>query len=260
MSLTHSTAKPSHYNNDAQHYDQFNEKRSETINKIISSIFKKHAIKTALDLTCGTGSQVFYLTKHGYTVIGSDINAKMLKIAKDKAHKIKQKIQFIKADMRTAQLGQFDAVITIFNAIGHLTKQDFSKTLRNINHNLQTKGLYIFDIFNLDYFLHDDNIVKLTIDWQTINQNTKARLIQYSTIDEDGILASYTILHEQQNSQKAKIKRSMQTLQIYRLDELKNLLEQNGFKILETTNVDGSKFDQLKSERILIIAQKIAQI
>ena len=40
----HSSAKPSHYNKEAEHYDEFNEKNSELINHTIENIFKKGAV------------------------------------------------------------------------------------------------------------------------------------------------------------------------------------------------------------------------
>jgi ubiquinone/menaquinone biosynthesis C-methylase UbiE len=68
--LSHSTAKPSHYNEEAKYYDEFNEEYSKRVNCIIENILKKYKVNTVLDLTCGTGSQVFYLIKCGYEVIG----------------------------------------------------------------------------------------------------------------------------------------------------------------------------------------------
>ena len=145
---THQSAKPSHYNKGAEHYDEFNEEKSKAINEFIESILKKHKVKSVVDLTCGTGSQVFWLAKRGFEIIGTDINAKMLQVAKNKALDKKLNLKFIKGDMRATQLGEFDAAITIFNAVGHLTKDDFEKAMRNIHSNLKPDGLYIFDIFN----------------------------------------------------------------------------------------------------------------
>ena len=86
-SLFHHSAKPSHYNKEAKHYDKFNEINLTLINHTIEKILKKYKVKSVFDLTCGTGSQVFWLAKRGYEVVGSDINLKMLKIAKNKAKK-----------------------------------------------------------------------------------------------------------------------------------------------------------------------------
>lgn len=254
--LAHSSAKPSHYNKEAELYDAFNEKNSEVINSFIENILKKYKVKMVLDLTCGTGSQVFWLKKRGYEVIGSDINSNMLKIARHKAKKEKLDVKFLKGDMRTARIGKFDAVITIFNAVGHLTKLDFEKAIQNIYENLKDGGLYIFDINNLSYLMKDNRIIDLTIDWQKIEGDNKCRVIQYSTIDEEGILASYTTLHEQKGSNKPKISRSTQTLQVYTAKQLREILYRNGFKVIRQCGIDGSRFAESRTDRILTIAKK----
>lgn len=201
----HRSIKPSHYNKEAASYDAFNEKSSEQINKLIEKILEAHKVKTVLDLTCGTGSQVFWLAKRGYRVTGADINAKMLTIARRKAKQEKVSLQFLKGDMRTLRVGEFDAVITIFNAIGHLTKLDFEEAMRNVHKNLKMGGLYIFDIFNLSYLREGNNITKLTIDWQEVVDGTKVREIQYSTISEEGVLTSYDTYYEQKGAANPKM-------------------------------------------------------
>ena len=57
----------------------------------------------------------------------------MLKIAKNKISEEKWNIKFNKGDMRTTNIGPFDAVITIFNAIGHQTQPDFDVELTDQN-------------------------------------------------------------------------------------------------------------------------------
>ena len=193
----------------------------------------------------------FGLQAVGYEVIGSDINANMLRIARNKAKKANLSIKFIKGDMRTLHVGMFDAVLTIFNAIGHLTKSDFEKSVQNIADNLKKGGLYIFDIFNLNYLLKDNHITDLTIDWQKFSHGITTRKIQYSTIDRDGILASYTIRYEQKDAHKPKMVRGAQTLQIYTAQELREMLERNGFRVLKQCAIDGSKFFEDTSDCIL---------
>lgn len=56
--LTHTSAKASHYNKDAGHYDGLNEKTFQTINVVIENILKKYGVNTVLDMACGTGSQI----------------------------------------------------------------------------------------------------------------------------------------------------------------------------------------------------------
>ena len=254
--IKHTSASSTHYDKEAQHYDPFNEARSVQINQLIERTLRKHNVTTVLDLSCGTGSQVFWLAERGIDVVGVDINEKMLAIACEKAKQKNIPLRFELGDMRTSQVGQFDAVLTIFNSIGHLTKSDFELALQNIYENLNPGGLYIFDIFNLDYLLHGDNITKLTVDWQKKTGDITAREIQYSTISKDGVLASYDIYHEQKGVGEPRSSTAFQTLQVYSAQQLRVLLEQLGFEVLQQTDSDGSSFVPLVSERILTVAKK----
>jgi ubiquinone/menaquinone biosynthesis C-methylase UbiE len=254
--LLHKSAKASHYNKEADNYDAFNEENSRVINVLIEKILAKNKARSVLDITCGTGSQVFWLAKRGFEVVGSDINARMLKIAKSKAKEEGLVISFLREDMRTIQAGQFDAVISIFNAVGHLTKEDFERAMSNIYRNLKEGGVYIFDIFNLAYLQKDDRITQLTIDWQKTSGNTKIREIQYSTIDCNGILASYTTSYTQKGAHAPKITKSKQTLQIYTAQQLEKMLQRKRFKILQKCAVDGAPFSETETERMVIVAKK----
>lgn len=257
--LKHTTAKASYYNTRSHCYDEFNENNSKAINAVLEKILKDHNVSTVLDLTCGTGSQVFWLQESGFEVVGSDISRSMLKIAKKKAKLKNLKIKFLQGDCRSLHVGSFDAVITIFNAIGHLTREDFKVTTQNINRNLNPGGLYVFDIFNLDYLKAGNNITKLTGDWTTISDGNKVREIQFSTISDDGTLSSYsTYVHQEGHSSPTKISKGYgNTLQVYSADELRAILKESGFDVLNQTGMSGEEFSKENTERILTIAKKV---
>ena len=250
---------PTWYDKDSEfeelfHKDTSNEK---TTNRAVEKILHKYKVKTVHDFTCGTGSQVFYLLKRGYQVTGSDISAGMLKIAERKAKEENIKIKFLKSDMRAINAGTFDGAITIFNAIGHLTKAGFEKTMRNIHNNLNDDGIYIFDIINLNYVLDKDNITKMSMERiKTVGEIT-VRELQHSIIDDSGILTSFTTFYTQKNLQKPKVDKNIITLQLYTAEELRKMLAKNGFKVLNQCGIDGTKLNNKKTERILTTARKI---
>lgn len=257
--LKHTTAKASYYNTRAECYDEFNENNSRAINALLEKILKEHQVATVLDLTCGTGSQVFWLIEAGFEVVSSDISLNMLKIAKQKAKLNQLKIKFLQGDCRTIHAGQFDAAITIFNAIEYLTREDFKLTIQNINRNLNPSGLYIFDIFNLDYLKAGNNITKLTVDWMAATDGQQFREIQFSTISDDGILAFYsTYVYQDGYKSPTKVSKGYEnTLQVYGSDELQEILKENGFVVLAQTDINGEAFSKESSERILTIAKKV---
>ncbi len=91
--MTKKLGLPIEYKKLPQYFDAHNiGEDTEAKNAVLEKLLKKHKVASVLDLTCGTGSQVFFLTKRGYQVVGSDFSPALLKIARDKAKKEKLKI------------------------------------------------------------------------------------------------------------------------------------------------------------------------
>lgn len=229
---------------------------SDKKNAVIEAILRKYKVKTVLDLTCGTGCQVFWLAKLGYEVTGSDFSLPLVKIARNKAKQQKIKVDFIEGDMREIRVGNFDAVITIFNAIGHLTKAGFSKAIRNIRANLKDDGIYVFDIFNLNA-MNKKTVSNLAMDFTKNVDDTKLHAIQHSKINKKtGLLTSFDVLTIKQGLNKPKIFKSKFSLQIYTAKQIRKILADNGFEVLDQCETDGSKFLEYKSLNILTVARK----
>jgi cyclopropane fatty-acyl-phospholipid synthase-like methyltransferase len=243
--MNHRSAGPSHYDWEAPTYDLLNETIAAPLNRLLTAILRKRGAKTVLDLACGTGSQVLWLARRGFRVVGCDINRSMLRIARRKARETRLNVDLRRGDMRTFRAGPFDAAVTISNAVGHLTRSDFSKAMRNVRANLATGGVYVFDIYNLDFLRRGDNLSRLTVDW--IRKGF--RHVQYSTLDAHGVLASFTTILSR------TVTRNVTTLQVYTTDELKVMLRRSGFRRVRHLGVDGSRFSKARTERMLTIAE-----
>jgi SAM-dependent methyltransferase len=278
--IEHTTAPASYYDTRADSYDAFNQEHSKSINALLEKILKEHAVSSILDLTCGTGSQVFWLHNAGFDVVGSDINGKMLGIAQHKAKLHNLSIPFYRGDCcdiaipdktipdktvcdtipaNLAGVRLFDSAITIFNSIGHLVRRDFKRTLQNIKRHLKLGGIYIFDIFNLDYLKIGSNIAKLTIDWIQIKDGVSIREIQFSTISDAGILTSYTTgVHQDADGGFIKVSKGYEnTLQVYNSAQLQDVLREHGFAVLSQMGMHGEAFSPEHNERIITIAQSV---
>jgi ubiquinone/menaquinone biosynthesis C-methylase UbiE len=192
-------------------------------NGVIEKILKNYKVKTVLDLTCGTGSQVFFLAKYGYEIVGADFSSSLLKIARKKAKKEKRNVRFIDGDMRTIQVGSFDAAITMFNAVGHLTKFGFEKAIKNIHRNLKDGGIYVFDIFNLEA-LTDKIVSDFSMHSHRVVSDAQIHNVQCSTIDrKNGLLTSYDNYTIQKNADKPIRINNKFSLQIYTAKELREM-------------------------------------
>jgi cyclopropane fatty-acyl-phospholipid synthase-like methyltransferase len=254
----HKLGLPFEYQQMPEYFDAHNvSEQTEARNAVVEKLLKEQKVKTILDMTCGTGSQVFYLAERGYEVIGSDFSPALLVQARSKAKKMNRDITFIDGDMRDVKIGKFDAVITMFNAIGHVTKVDFEKTLKNIHANLKDGGVYIFDIFNLQA-ITDDVIDDFAMDIKNVVSGVNIRNIQHSEIDrENGLLVShdhYTISKEEGDPE---IHKNSFSLQIYTASELQSMLGRNGFEVVYQYDMDGNDFVAEKSLNILTVARRM---
>ena len=246
------------YSQFAEYYDIL-ELESQTSLQIISFLhnaFQKYKISTVLDFTCGTGAQAIPLSKIGYKVTACDINSKMLEMAKRKVKDTQ--INLYQGDIRTSHLGSFDAVITMFNAIGHLSKKDFNTSIKNVSRNLKSKGFFIFDIFNLDFMIKGGFITHEFID-KVINFNgVKIVRFNKNTLNKKtGIIKISQKIYTQKGLEKLKIINEKWDCQIYSIIELTDILQRNGFRVLEVFGGPGTKFEKIKSLSIYIIAQKL---
>src|SRR3989344_49475 len=92
----------------AKYYDDlYQEKNYEAECDFLKKIFQRYSKKkilTILDLGCGTGNHDFVLGKRGYKVTGVDFSKEMVAIAKEKNKREKNKIDFLKGDIRKIDL------------------------------------------------------------------------------------------------------------------------------------------------------------
>lgn len=248
---------PTEYKKHPEYFDAFNiSADTEAKNAVIEKLLKEQKVKTVLDMTCGTGSQVFHLIKHGYKVTGSDFSPDLIKQARAKAKKSKTNVKFIDGDMRKLKVGKFDAVISIFNAVGHLTKAGFEKAIRNINTNLNNGGIYVFDILNLEA-MTDKVVADFSYHIHAKHEDSQMHGVQCSMVDKiHGRLISYNHDIIQNRAEKPTLEVSKCELQIYSAKELQEMLKRNGFETIGQYDMDGSKFIKNKSISILTVARK----
>ncbi|MFA5745536.1 MAG: class I SAM-dependent methyltransferase [archaeon] len=225
-------------------------------NVFLEKIFKKYKVKSVADITCGTGAQAIYFSKKGYKVYASDFSKDMLDIARKIAKKQKVNLNFKQGDMRNYKFPKADCVISMYNAIGHLSEEDFIKTLKNINSQLKIGKLYIFDIFNTDFMKQNpvnsfidaakeyDN--KFFVRFNEDKFNFKKEIINFKEkiYIQEGISQYKMIPHEWD-------------MKVYTIDRLKQLLQQTGFEPIEIYGEPNKKFNKLKSPSIHIVARKI---
>jgi len=106
--------------------------------------------KNVLDLCCGTGQLASHFLERGYFVVGIDLSADMLALAKLNNQKYirEKKAKFVQADATNFALQErFGLVVSTFDALNHLENEAALKhCFLSVFSVLQEKGYFIFDL------------------------------------------------------------------------------------------------------------------
>lgn len=102
-----------------------------------------------LDLCCGYGRHLKFLSEKLSFLVGFDLSVYLLKEAKCK--NITPRVSFVRGDVRYLPFSpqSFDAVLNFFTSFGYFEEhQENFQQLQQISSILKNKGLLLFDYFN----------------------------------------------------------------------------------------------------------------
>jgi SAM-dependent methyltransferase len=128
--------------------DKDYKKESEYIlSKIEEFIPIKYELISLLDIGCGTGKHLKYLTPKLNKAVGIDPSKSMIKIAKIENNN--ESINFKIASAQNLQLNtKFDVIVSLFHVFSYQTNPtDLNLYLSNIYNHLKPNGLFIFDFW-----------------------------------------------------------------------------------------------------------------
>ena len=107
-----------------------------------------------IDLACGTGTHALLQAHGGTRVVGVDISAGMLAIARGKARGSRKPVSFEQADMRSFDVEKpADAVTCLYASLNHLRDSaELTATFARVAAHLRPGGVLIFDVNTRDDF------------------------------------------------------------------------------------------------------------
>jgi len=133
------------------------------------SFIETHLPGKALDIGCGTGTNVITLAKSGWQVTGIDFAPRAIRIAEKKAHQNKVKARFLQdeVDHLDSISGSFDLILDI-GCFHSLRQEERVKYIKNIDRLLSPDGTYLLYVFFKDQpkergpGVTEDDIIRLS--------------------------------------------------------------------------------------------------
>jgi SAM-dependent methyltransferase len=178
-----------------------------------------------LDVACGTGRHIIPLGKAGYNVVGLDISARLLGIAKTRW----RNAQLVRADMRFLpfKTKAFSAAVSMDTSFGYLpSEEEDAKTLKECRRTLKQNGVLIVDVFNRKNLMAKYQKNSSQPKWK---EYPSFFLLQKRSVSQTGewLCDSWTT----RDKASGKLRRFEHTVRLYEEFGLRGLLEKAHFAI-----------------------------
>lgn len=247
------------YESFAYIYDKFMEVDYAVWLKYIKELWNRFDFHPSLllDLGCGTGEMTGRMAEEGLDMIGVDISADMLAVARQKAEEKELDILYLEQDMRSFELyGTVDGVICLCDSLNYITEEEeLLQVFRLVNNYLNPSGLFIFDLnteYKFQHMLGDNTFAEAGED---------AAYIWENTYDEIGKINEYymnfflkTPEGRYERTEECHYERA------YDLDFIRSLIEKSGMKFLAAYDAFTFHPPREDSERIYVVAKEIQKV
>ena len=128
--------------------------RTESEIKRALTMLRPEGGERILDLACGTGRHSLELARHGFSVVGVEISAELVEIARKDAEEQGLEATFIEGDLRQLDFeDEFDIVLNLNDgAVGYFeTDEENHRTFEVISHALKLGGQNLVQVPNVLY-------------------------------------------------------------------------------------------------------------
>jgi len=207
-------------------------------------LLKPEKTNRFLDLGCGKGRHSIYLNKKGFNVTGIDLSEGSIACAKMQEN---ETLHFYTHDMRKLfRSNYFDVVLNLFTSFGYFEQEREDNAVINaVSKALKPNGIMVLDFMN--------------------SKKVIANLSCQETKTVDGIdfkiiktLENNFIVKKIQFTDKRKAYDFEERVKALTLADFKKYFEANKLKIVHLWgNYKLEEFDELSSDRLIIVARKI---
>lgn len=196
-----------------------------------------------LELGCGTGRITLPLVTSGRTVVGVDRSAAMLERLRAKADAVltpaeRSRLEWRRADMADCRLGRrFARVLCPYSAFTYLVDDERrARALAGVRRHLVPRGLFVLDVFvpdarvrampadhvYFDYRRRLDDGTELERTKQVRSESARVNVItrHYAFFGAGGAVRTRIT--------------TVDRIRLYEPDELRRVLEEHGFDVVET--------------------------
>jgi SAM-dependent methyltransferase len=202
-----------------------------------------------LDLACGAGRMSYAMTRLNYKVTGLEYNDALLYFCRTKAKKENLDIEFIKGDMRKIPFeDRFDFILNFNHSFGYFHDAENIDVIREVYKSLKKGGRFLIDLASKESLLMGFD--KQLRRW--FRREDKYYLMRR----EFDVLTDRFDTYLHVIGDKVEKRDYVASIRYYSYPELKRIMLDEGFAILEVYgNYDKTPY-VLGCRRMIILAEK----
>ncbi len=226
-----------------RHRDQ---KEANELAQLVINNIDVSKVKNVLDMAAGSGRHAVIFAKKGFNVTAVDLSENLISIGKQNAEIDNVKIDFVHSDIRHFNPNiKYHLILNLFTSIGYFEKDEENYFILSKAYKLlENNGYFVLDYFNKRFV--ENNLVPSTVDE-----------FDGSVITQNRFIKGERIIKEITIDNKGKINKYFESVRMFSKDELINMLQKLGFRIIKTFgDFMGNSFELESSPRIIIIASK----
>ncbi|MFX1520685.1 MAG: class I SAM-dependent DNA methyltransferase [Promethearchaeota archaeon] len=229
------------------------------LEKVFGTYSKK--VTSILDVGCGTGNHAKEFVARGYSLLGIDLNAPMVKIASQKV----PAAEFLQADMYCFKLcRRFDAILCLFSTFNYCSDYQVAETvLKNFYDHLSDDGVLIIELIPSNYPLPRSTTVGVFPNKEIgiFPHRDDLSVAQICSIIPDlrrEQLYTGSVFFIQENGHTT-IAMDRHVQHLFSPHRLENMMKTIGFQSIEVFDSYTFKKYDIRSPRALIVSTKNSQ-
>ena len=229
----------------------------------LRALIEEHSngnVRTLLELGCGTGIHATMMASHGINVLGVDLSAEMLKVARLRAVTKglgSDQLSFEQGDARSFRAPRiFDVVASLFHVLSYQTNEsDLQAMMRTAAVHLKTDGLFIFDFWYGPAVLWQRPSVRAK---RLVNAHLEITRLAEPVIHDEAntVDVNYTVLIKDIATGAIDEIKETHRMRFLFQPEIDLLLDANGFERIGTEEWLSRKPPSLDTWGVCVIARK----
>lgn len=208
-----------------------------------------------LDLGCGTGASLEYLTTHGYIVTAVDQSETMLNIAKNQIDSSRYQVKWFQQDIRALEgLSDIDLALAI-NVLNELESlQELNQVFMSVQTTLRSGKLFVFDMYTIAGLVERSDV----IDNIYFDNNQDLFIVTHDSFDYEKMTQQRDYIIFRQNDANWQRQQASRILRSYSIKAIATQLSRSGLNLLHVLKLDFQPYspDSQNVTRVMFIAQK----